>query len=823
MAEGSHFLDRAGLLSARLFSPLALGDPARWPPVLASVARLALTSASATVMWWGPAGAEVRNDAYGALERARVGSHPLEGAVGEQVKAIMAGRELCGCADHHEIVERDEGSVERIWSYACSALFDAGGIAGVMAVCEDVTEKRSAAAAQKQVNAELARDAASARLDAEAARADAQATARRLIDDQKGAELRRLRAMFGQAPGFMCLLEGPDHVFEFANEAFSRLVGGRDLRWKSAREALGDLEGQGFFERLDEAYRSGKPFVARDVPLSIQQRASGAPEPLFVDFVYQPLIDSSGQATGIFVEGFDVTERRAAIAAREASEDRLKRGMLAARMVVWDWDLATNATVFSDNAVAVLGGDWTNVDAVWNSVHPEDLARLAGKRSVAIASIGTYEDVIRVNRLDNGNLIWLQVRATVVAGADGVAAWIQGVSVDVTERKRAEEALRLADRRKDQFVAMLAHELRNPLAPIVSAAQILKARSSGDAGARKAAEIVARQAGHMAGLIDDVLDVSRFNTGLIVIDRRPLDLRVALAEAAEQVRPAMEQRRHIFVAPSEGVPIMAHGDRKRLVQAVANLLQNAAKFTPHGGRVELTINSDGKLASIAVSDDGVGIEPDLLPHVFEMFRQKERSSERAHGGLGLGLSLVKSLAKLHGGTVLAESAGAGKGSRFMIELPLGGPHPAEVEERRVLVATPAERALDILVVDDHLDAARMLRMVLEEAGHRVQVDADPHSVLARARVHSFDVFLMDIGLPGMDGNALARGIRAIPGMAPATLVAVTGRGKEYGRDEAIAAGFDHYFVKPADPSELLALLAEIAPRRERSIASPDGG
>lgn len=819
MAEGSHFIDRAGMLSARLFSPLALGDPANWSPVLASAARLALASDSPTVMWWGPAGAEVRNDGYGALERARVGSHPLEGALGRQVAAIMSGSELCGCADHVEMVEVGASAVERIWSYACSALFDAGGISGVIAVCDDVTEKRAAAAAQKELTAELVLDVARARSDAEDAEVRAEAAARKAADDLRGSELRRLRTMFGQAPGFMCLLEGPDHVFEFANEAFSRLVGGRDLRWKSAREALGDLEGQNFFERLDEAYRSGSPFVARDVPLSIQRQAGGPPQPVFVDFVYQPLLDSSGRATGIFVEGFDVTERRAAIAAREASEDRLKRGMLAARMVVWDWDLATNATVFSDNAVAVLGGDWTNVDAVWSSVHPDDLARLAERRSLAIASIGTYEEVIRVNRLDNGNLIWLQVRATVVAGPDGAAASIQGVSVDVTERKRAEEALRLADRRKDQFVAMLAHELRNPLAPIVSAAHILKARASGDAGARKAAEIVARQAAHMASLIDDVLDVSRVNTGLIVIDRRPLDLREALAEAAEQVRPAMQARNHLFVAPSKGAPIMAHGDRKRLVQAVANLLQNAAKFTPQGGRVELTIVSDGSLASIAVSDDGGGIEPGLLPHVFEIFRQAERSSERAHGGLGLGLSLVKSLAKLHGGSVLAESAGVGKGSRFAIELPLGVPHPVDVEERRILVATPADRALDILVVDDHLDAARMLRMVLEEAGHRVQVDADPLSVLARARVHSFDVFLMDIGLPGMDGNVLARAIRAIPGMASATLVAATGRGKEYGRDEAIAAGFNHYFVKPADPSELLALLAEIAPRRERPTAS----
>ncbi|WP_166898906.1 ATP-binding protein [Massilia sp. CCM 8734] len=766
---------------------------------------MALVSHRPIVVWWGTGLIQLHNHAYGQLTSLIHLSGPPSGKVAMQVDAIMAGREMSGCADRTELSSEDDVPHAVVWSYACTALLDEAGVAGVMAVCEDVTEARAASAAKAIQYLRLAEDAARARRD---------------TDEFKTAQLQRLRMMFEQAPGFMCILDGPDHVFEFANAAFLRLVGGRDLRWKSAREALSDLEGQGFFEKLDEVYRSGTPFVARDVPLSIQREAGTPPDALFVDFVYQPLFGADGRTTGIFVEGFDVTERRVAISAREASEARLKQGMLAARMVVWDWDLLTDRTVFSDNAVAVLGGDWTDVSGVWRSVHPDDLASMAARRAVAMASLGTYEDVIRVNRLDNGNLIWLQVRGTVLAGSDGQPVRIQGVSIDVTERKRAEEALRFVDCRKDQFVAMLAHELRNPLAPIVSAAQILKARSSGDAGARKAAEIVARQAEHMASLIDDVLDVSRFNTGVITLDVRQIDLRQVLADAVEQARPAMNARGHRFAYLPEGAPVAARGDANRLVQAVANLLQNAAKFTPAGGSVELSMACDGVVATIGVRDSGVGIDPDLLPHVFELFTQGERSSERAHGGLGLGLSLVKSLVNLHGGKVSAHSAGPRAGSTFVIELPLAGPHGADSVPMPAFAPAAAARALDILVVDDHFDAARMLRMVLEEGGHRVRGESDPLRVLTRAAEEDIDVFLLDIGLPGMDGNQLARTIRAIPRTASATLVAVTGRGKEYGRAAALAAGFDHYFVKPANVGELLAVLSEIAPRSWRGGLPP---
>ncbi|MCY0916321.1 PAS domain-containing hybrid sensor histidine kinase/response regulator [Massilia antarctica] len=805
MLHGSHFIEQCGRLTACQFSPVALGDPAAWPPVLNTAMRMALVSHRPIVVWWGTGLIQLHNHAYGQLTSLIHLSGPPSGKVAMQVDAIMAGREMSGCADRTELSSEDDVPHAVVWSYACTALLDEAGVAGVMAVCEDVTEARAASAAKAIQYLRLAEDAARARRD---------------TDEFKTAQLQRLRMMFEQAPGFMCILDGPDHVFEFANAAFLRLVGGRDLRWKSAREALSDLEGQGFFEKLDEVYRSGTPFVARDVPLSIQREAGTPPDALFVDFVYQPLFGADGRTTGIFVEGFDVTERRVAISAREASEARLKQGMLAARMVVWDWDLLTDRTVFSDNAVAVLGGDWTDVSGVWRSVHPDDLASMAARRAVAMASLGTYEDVIRVNRLDNGNLIWLQVRGTVLAGSDGQPVRIQGVSIDVTERKRAEEALRFVDRRKDQFVAMLAHELRNPLAPIVSAAQILKARSSGDAGARKAAEIVARQAEHMASLIDDVLDVSRFNTGVITLDVRQIDLRQVLADAVEQARPAMNARGHRFAYLPEGAPVAARGDANRLVQAVANLLQNAAKFTPAGGSVELSMACDGVVATIGVRDSGVGIDPDLLPHVFELFTQGERSSERAHGGLGLGLSLVKSLVNLHGGKVSAHSAGPRAGSTFVIELPLAGPHGADSVPIPAFAPAAAARALDILVVDDHFDAARMLRMVLEEGGHRVRGESDPLRVLTRAAEEDIDVFLLDIGLPGMDGNQLARTIRAIPRTASATLVAVTGRGKEYGRAAALAAGFDHYFVKPANVGELLAVLSEIAPRSWRGGLPP---
>jgi PAS domain S-box-containing protein len=607
----------------------------------------------------------------------------------------------------------------------------------------------------------------------------------------------------------MAILRGPEHVFEFANAAYLTLVGHRELIGKPVREAVPDIDGQGFYELLDQVFQTGQSFSATDQQITLRD-ADGRPCQAYLDFVYQP-IHLGGKVDGIFVQGYDTTERSLARQAMQRSELRLRQGMKAAGMVVWDWDLVTNKVEFSDNAPELFGATWSDMASVWDALEPEDLARLEQERLAALACGGTYGDVVRLRRPDNGQLVWLQVRATVVCGADGGATCIRGVSIDVSARKRAEESLREVSRHKDEFLAMLSHELRNPLAPIRSAAHLLGMAPDNVARVKQSSVIIERQVNHMTSLINDLLDVSRVNTGLVTLDKQVVDMHQVVVESLEQTQPLMTERQHTLrvSAPPEG-EVLVLGDRKRLVQVLTNLLHNAAKYTPPGGKIALTVSRYAGMVEMHVSDNGIGVDADLMPHIFELFTQEKRSSDRAQGGLGLGLALVRSLVLLHGGHVTVASEGLGEGATFSVylqrhlqqeSLTTGDVHP-----RREPGAL-----LRILVVDDNQDAAHALAMLLELEGHTVAVEHDPLRALERAADFGPDVCVLDIGLPGMDGYELARRLRAAPATASATLIALTGYGNKYSRETSVSAGFDFYFVKPAKTTELTAVLATVRP------------
>lgn len=500
------------------------------------------------------------------------------------------------------------------------------------------------------------------------ARAQREAAEETLILERR-AESERLRTLFQQAPGFMAILQGPKHVFEFVNAAYLQLVGDRQLIGKPARNALPEVERQGFFELLDQVFTSAQPFSAHDVLITFEREPNEVPTPRYVDFVYQPIVGTTEAVWGIFVEGADTTERHLAKAALEASEVRLKEGMVAARMAVWDFDLETEQFNVSENTKAVFRATWSSIAEVWKSMHPDDLKRLRAARDNAVRARGSYEEVIRMMRPDD-SILWLQVHGKVVCDEHGHAKCIRGVAIDVTARKQAEEALLEADRRKNEFLAMLAHELRNPLAPISAAAHLLSTTRHDEERVHRTSQIIARQVEHMTSLINDLLDVSRVTTGMVALDKEPLDIKQVIAESVEQVRPSIETHRHQFeflVAPAAAIVL---GDRKRLVQVITNLLQNAAKYTPDEGTISLNVENVNNKVVIRVLDNGIGIDAKLLPHVFELFTQEKRSSDRSQGGLGLGLALVKSLVALHGGRVIATSEGVGKGSTFTIFLPL---------------------------------------------------------------------------------------------------------------------------------------------------------
>ena len=449
----------------------------------------------------------------------------------------------------------------------------------------------------------------------------------------------------------------------------------------------------------------------------------------------------------------------------------------------------------------------------WNDVfHPDDRARAWDAWRDCLASGKVYEIQYRL-RHHSGVYRWVLGRALPVRDHfGGITRWM-GTCTDIDDQKRAEDELRRLGVRKDEFLAMLAHELRNPLAPISSAAQLLMLGAADPQRVQKSAGVIQRQVRHLTNLVDDLLDVSRVTRGLVQLDRRVIDLREVLHGAIEQVRPAIEARGHHLALALPPAPLPVHGDRTRLVQVVANLLANAAKYTPPGGHLGLTLRLENGQGCITVSDDGIGMSADLLPHVFELFVQAERTPDRAQGGLGLGLALVQRIAQLHGGSAWARSGGLGQGSTLTVCLPASGeqahdsaPLPAGAPET---LPPPAGASLPtLLLLDDHVDGAQMLGALLRARGYEVTIAHDGASVLRLAQARHFDVYILDIGLPGMDGYELARRLRASADTARARLLALTGYGKAEDRQRALDAGFDHHLVKPVDLPALLELLAE---------------
>jgi signal transduction histidine kinase/CheY-like chemotaxis protein/putative methionine-R-sulfoxide reductase with GAF domain len=380
-----------------------------------------------------------------------------------------------------------------------------------------------------------------------------------------------------------------------------------------------------------------------------------------------------------------------------------------------------------------------------------------------------------------------------------------------SERAARAEAER-HNKMKDEFLAMLAHELRNPLAPITNAAQLLKLQHTDEALRLKASQIIGRQVRHMTELVDDLLDVSRVTRGLIKLETELLDLRAVAAAAVEQARPHIEGRQHTLAIKMPDVVVPIAGDRTRLVQVLVNLLNNAAKYTPQGGHIALTLDVDHAGARVTVRDNGSGIDPQLLPHVFDLFTQAERAPDRSQGGLGIGLALVKSLVLMHNGRVDAHSDGANLGTAVTVSLPLADPAHAGAQGGAV-GPKPACRPLTITVVDDNVDAAQSLAMLLRAQGHVVHVYEDGATTLASEYLPQTQAFVLDIGLPDMTGYELARRLRRNPANAQALYIALTGYGQARDHDLSRREGFSRHLVKPVDIAVLGDILAEAQARQ----------
>jgi PAS domain S-box-containing protein len=504
----------------------------------------------------------------------------------------------------------------------------------------------------------------------------------------------------------------------------------------------------------------------------------------------------------------DVTERRRAEQALRESDVRYR----------WLFEESMDAIL-----IGSLDGKYIDANQAAAEMLGVPLERLIGARSSdfvlpewwekgkeirrILVETGRWEGVFPMRRAD-GSILWAEYRSRF----DGERFF--GFARDVTQRRQTEEDLKEAGRRKDEFLAMLAHELRNPLGPIRNAAEILRQIGLASPPLEQAREMIDRQAAHMARLVDDLLDVSRISRGKILLRKEPLDLTALVRAAVEDHRSLLERSGLTLNVELPGEPLPVVGDPTRLSQVVGNLLQNANKFTNPGGRVIVRLSRDPEedAAVLEVEDTGIGMELDILSRLFQPFSQADRSLDRSHGGLGLGLALVKELAEMHGGRVEASSAGRGVGSSFRVRLPLSRDAGAVVETAPV--APRSSRSfLKILVVEDNLDAAESLAMLLEMAGHQVEVAHTGEGGLSAARRFLPDVALCDIGLPGgMDGYALARALRGSEEIAGAYLIAISGYGQEEDKRQAREAGFDEHLTKPVDPTVLRQRLEELALR-----------
>jgi signal transduction histidine kinase len=489
----------------------------------------------------------------------------------------------------------------------------------------------------------------------------------------------------------------------------------------------------------------------------------------------------------------------------------LRVALEAGRLGEWDLDLTSGELTGSARFNAILGRapdvpfTLADLDA---ATHPDDRDGARAGRARAAEGSAPYDAEYRVI-WPSGEVRWVLMRGQ--AAGPGPHRHLIGVALDVTEPKRAEEELREADRKKDEFLAMLAHELRNPLAPIRNALEIQRTPAADAEMVTRARETMARQLGNMVRLIDDLLDVSRITKGKIELRTGRVELAAVLAAAVETSRPLIEASRHELTTDLPAAPVFLTADPTRISQVVANLLNNAAKYTPEGGRIRLsaavvpvTGPDRPDVVEIRVADNGMGIPPDVLPRMWEMFAQADRTLGRSQGGLGIGLTLVKRLVELHGGSVSARSAGTGQGSEFVIRLPAapeGAPSDALPP-----TPPPARTARRILVVDDNADGLESLATLLGLFGHKVRTASDGPAALVAAAEFAPDTVLLDIGLPGMDGYEIARRLRAQPTFAGTRLIALTGWGQDADRDRSRAAGFDLHLVKPVDPSELRRVL-----------------
>lgn len=507
----------------------------------------------------------------------------------------------------------------------------------------------------------------------------------------------------------------------------------------------------------------------------------------------------------------DITERKRAEAAVKAAQERRRKALSIETVGRLIFDL--EGRILEANAAfeRMSGYSIDELRAIdWNVLTPPEYAAVTARAAGELATVGktaAYEkEMIR----KDGSRWWGLFAPTRVAGQGRESECVEFI-IDITHNKEIEQELREADRRKNEFLATLAHELRNPMAPLRNGLHIVRLSSEPDSPLHGVVEIMDRQLNHLVRLVDDLLDVGRIASGKVELRRSRVGLKEVLARGIEASQAIIDAHHHELEVDEGKEQLFVYGDLDRLAQVVSNLLFNAAKYTDDGGRITVAIRCDNSEAVVEVSDTGIGIPANDLTHVFDLFSQVRVHQAHTEGGLGIGLALVKQLITMHGGQVSAQSAGLGSGTTFTVRLPLMPGGNDEIKQASSPVyAAPGGQRLRILVVDDNIDVAASLTTLLEMQGHEVLSAHDGVEAIAKARDNVIDAALLDIGMPKLDGIETARRLREMPGGRKVLLVALTGWGQDKDRERTRNAGFDHHLVKPVDPATLAEILREAA-------------
>jgi PAS domain S-box-containing protein len=639
---------------------------------------------------------------------------------------------------------------------------------------------------------------------------DAEERERKLLGDAASANA-KFRAFFDQGAVFAGIMDVDGTIVD-ANRRW----------WEGCGYARDEVIRGKFW---DGPWWKGSPSLAATIRTAAERAAAGEPFsaelPYFVadggerhaPITIVPIRDAAGRILFLAPSGTDIT-------ARKRAEDERQRFVTLVENstdFVGICDMAGMPTYVNPAGLALVGLaslDEARRTPVKEFFFPEDQSRIVDEFLPEVAERGHGETEVRFRHFGGGAPRWMVYKVLKLVDADGKPIGFATVSQDITERKRMELDLRKlandlsdADRRKDEFLATLAHELRNPLAPIVNMLEVLR-RSEGDRVALAGAvDTMSRQTAQLVRLVDDLLDLSRITHNRLELRTRRVDLATVIRQAVQASQPFVDAAGHALevALPDEPVPVVA--DPVRLTQVFGNLINNSCKYTPPGGTIRVSMGRDSQDAIVTVSDTGIGIPPDKLEAVFEMFTQVDRSLERSQGGLGIGLTLVKRLVSMHGGSVVARSAGAGLGSEFVVRLPVATAMPAGAEAPdapRIATARPQH----VLIVDDNRDAASSLALLLALDGHRTVVAHDGAEALEAAERHRPDVVLLDIGLPGMSGYEVGRRMRHQPWGRGIMLIALTGWGQPEDRRRSHEAGFDAHLVKPVDHAALMSLLEQ---------------